>query len=100
MVYLEVYDPTIPDSLPANFKFADVEASLALYKGNKKVFETPSVRASRMDTKRTGTLPINLQTAVDKIEPGRYECQLNVIDEFGRKFAFPRTGLAVLSSTP
>lgn len=100
MAYLEVYDPAIPDSLPGNMKFADVEASLALYKGDKKVFETPSVRASRMDAKRTATLPINLQTAVDKIEPGRYECQVNVIDEFGRKFAFPRTGLAVLSPTP
>ena len=100
MAYLEVYDPAIPDNLPASFKFADVEASLALYKGNRKVFETPSVRASRLDTKRTGTLPINLQIPVDKVAPGRYECQVNVIDAFGKKFAFPRTGLAVLSPTP
>jgi hypothetical protein len=97
-VYLEVYDPTIPESLPANFRVADVQTSLALYREDKKVFETPPVRASRMDTKREGTLPINLQTPVSKIEPGRYECQVNVIDEFGRKFAFPRSGLAIVAS--
>jgi hypothetical protein len=27
--------------------------------------------------------------------PGRYICQLNVIDEIGRKFAFPRQPLVV-----
>jgi VWFA-related protein len=97
-VYLEVYDPVIPDSLPANFRFADVQTSLALYRENKKVFETPPVRASRLDVKREGTLPINLQAAISKIEPGRYESQVNVIDEFGRKFAFPRTGLAIVAS--
>jgi len=37
-VFLEVYDPTIPASLPENFRMADVEASLALYSGEKKVF--------------------------------------------------------------
>lgn len=100
LVYFEVYDPAIPESLPANFKMADVEASLALYRGNKKVFETPPVRASRLDPRRDGTLPVTLQTPVAKIEPGRYECQVNIIDEFGRKFAFPRTGLAVLNATP
>ncbi|HSU32223.1 MAG TPA: VWA domain-containing protein [Bryobacteraceae bacterium] len=97
-VYLEVYDPVIPDTLPANFRFADVQTSLALYRENKKVFETPPVRASRLDGKREGTLPVNLQAAISKVEPGRYECQVNVIDEFGRKFAFPRTGLAILAS--
>lgn len=97
MVYLEVYDPVIPDSLPANFRFADVEASLSLYRNDKKVFETAPVRASRLDAKREGALPVNLETPVAKIEPGRYECQVNIIDEFGRKFAFPRTVLAVVA---
>ncbi len=40
LVYLEVYDPTIPSSLPENFRVADVEASIAFYRDNKKVFET------------------------------------------------------------
>ena len=99
-VFLEVYDPTIPASLPENFRMADVEASLALYSGEKKVFESPPVRASRLSTKREGVVPVWLQVPLLKIEPGKYKCQVNLIDEFGRKFAFPRTELAVVSAGP
>jgi hypothetical protein len=96
LAYIEVYDPTIPSDLPDNFRVADVEASLALYRNDKKVFETPSVRANRMAEKRQGTLPVWLQVSTSSIEPGEYQCQVNFIDEFGRKFAFPRTSLAIL----
>jgi hypothetical protein len=95
-VYLEVYDPTIPASLPENFRVADVEASVALYSGEKKIFESAPVRANRLSTKREGALPVWLQLPISKIEPGNYKCQVNLIDELGRKFAFPRTQLAVL----
>ena len=100
LVYVEVYDPTIPDSLPENFRRADVEATLALYQNDKKVFETAPVRANRLNDKRVGTLPVWLQVPIAKVPPGKYQCQVNLIDEFGRKFAFPRTALAVLPSTP
>lgn len=96
LVYLEVYDPTIPDSLPENFRRADVEATIALYQNNKKVFETAPVRANRLNDKRYGTLPVWLQVPAAKLQLGKYDCQINLIDEFGRKFAFPRTALAVL----
>ncbi len=99
LVYVEVYDPAIPANLPENFRRADVEASLALYKDNKKVLETPPVRANRLSDNRNSTLPVWLQVPVSKIEPGKYECQVNLIDEFGRKFAFPRASLAVLPNS-
>ncbi len=99
LVYVEVYDPTVPRILPENFRTADVEASLALYRNNKKVFESPAVRANRMNQKRQGTLPVWLQVSTSGIEPGEYQCQVNLIDEFARKFAFPRTSLAILPPT-
>lgn len=98
-VYLEVYDPTIPDSLPERFRVADVEASLALYSGNKRVLETKPFSAHQLLVKRSGVLPVRIQVPVNDIKPGRYACQVNVIDEFGRKFAFPRTEVAVLPNT-
>jgi hypothetical protein len=98
LVYLEVYDPNIPDSLPENFKRANVSASLALYKDDKKIFESPSVRANRMAENRAGTLPVWLQMSMAKIPPGTYDAQVNLIDEFGKKFAFPRSSLAVLGA--
>lgn len=96
LVYAEVYDPTIPDSLPENFRRADVEASIALYRNRQKVFETPPVHANRLTDTRDSTLPVWLQVPLAGIQPGRYDCQLNLIDEFGRRFAFPRTSLAIL----
>jgi hypothetical protein len=30
------------------------------------------------------------------LKPGKYVCQVNIIDELGRKFAFPRTPVVLL----
>jgi VWFA-related protein len=97
LVYVEVYDPDIPDFLPENFKRANISASLALYKDDKKIFESPAVRANRLAENRANTLPVWLQMSMAKIPPGTYDAQVNLIDEFGKKFAFPRTNLAVLN---
>jgi hypothetical protein len=95
MVYVEVYDPALPQGLPARFQRPDVQASLTLYRGAKKILETPAVRETRLDPKRNATLPVWLQFPVGKLAPGEYECQIDLIDEFGRKFAFPRRPLAI-----
>ena len=97
LVYAEVYDPKIPENLPENFRRANVEASLAFYQGTSKILETPAVRANRLSDERSATLPVWLQLSVTSLKPGRYDCQLNLIDEFGRKFAFPRSPLAVVA---
>jgi hypothetical protein len=38
---------------------------------------------------------VQIQVPLKGLAPGRYTCQLNVIDEVGRKFAFPRTAMVV-----
>jgi len=97
LVYVEVYDPNIPDFMPENFRRAGVSASLALYKDDKKVFESPAVRANKLLDTRPGTVPVWLQMSMAKIPPGKYDVQVNLIDEFGKKFAFPRASLDVLN---
>ena len=96
LAYVEVYDPTIPDFLPENFRRANIQASLALYQNNKKVFESPAVRANKLTESRDATLPIWLQIPLTNIRPGKYACQVNLIDDFGRKFSFERAAIAVL----
>ena len=96
LAYLEIYDPKLPESVPENFQRPVVEASLAFYRDGKKAFETPSVRANRLLRDRQQTLALWLQMPVTSLQPGSYECQLNVIDELGRKFAFPHAPLSVL----
>lgn len=94
MVYLELYDPATPPGATTNL--ASVAASLALYSGGRKVLETPAARVNRTDAKRQDTLPLHLQASLKGLQPGDYTCQVNVIDELGRKFAFPRSSLAVV----
>ncbi len=42
------------------------------------------------------TLPIEFQAPLAQLASGRYTCQINLIDETGRKFAFQRTDIIVL----
>ncbi len=95
-VYLEVYDPTVPENAPANFRPVSVAADLALFDATHKVLETAPVRANRPDAKRANTIPFTLQASLKDLKPGKYVCQVNVIDELGRKFAFPRVPVVVL----
>ncbi|HLH01798.1 MAG TPA: VWA domain-containing protein [Bryobacteraceae bacterium] len=97
LAYVEVYDPKIPEGLPENFQRADVEAALTLYSGNKRIYQTNPVRVTRLNADRPATLPVSIEAATASLAPGRYQCQVNLIDEFGRKFAFPREQLAIIS---
>jgi len=97
-VYLEVYDPTLPENLPANARVTSVAADLALYQGDKKVLETQPVRINRPDAKRENVIPLRLQASLKDQKPGKYTCQVNVIDELGRKFAFPRMPVVLLAA--
>ena len=99
LVYTEVYDPKIPDGLPENFRRADVAVSLALYNSTRKILETEPLEATRLLANRSATLPVWLQVPTAGIKPGRYEAQVNLIDEFGRKFAFPRSAIAVTAAS-
>jgi len=97
-IYLELYDPGVME-IPAQNQstgIASVTASVAFYQGDKKVLETPAVRAGRMNPKRPGVVPLRLQTQLKDLPAGKYVCQVNVIDQLGRKFAFPRSSIALL----
>jgi len=106
-VYLELYDPGVMQ-FPAlnqspnqgqsqNAGIASVTASVAFYQGDKKVMETPAVRVSRISGKRQGVVPLRLQTLLKSLPAGQYVCQVNVIDQLGHKFAFPRSSIVVLA---
>ena len=41
-------------------------------------------------------LPLQLRVPLQDLAPGRYLCQLNVIDRAGKKFAFARSRVVVL----
>ena len=60
-----------------------------------KAFEAAPVEATELAVTRPNAVPVQLQVPLKGLAPGRYTCQINVIDEIGRKFAFPRGTLVV-----
>jgi len=91
-VYLEVYDPAID----AELQRPSVAATLSFYRGRTKSFESQPVRLNTFADKRAQTLPIRFQAPLSQLPTGRYTCQVNIVDETGRKFTFERTDIVVL----
>lgn len=93
LVYLEVYDPSLNDA-----KKASVVAELELLQGGKRVFQSQPLRRQDLAEKRINTLPLQFQVPLNRLAPGEYIAQVNVIDSEGKKFAFPRGNLVVLGN--
>jgi VWFA-related protein len=91
-VYFEVYDPATD---PAN-KAASVAATLSFYRGKAKVSESVPLRVTQTPAARPHMAPFEFQTSLANLVPGRYTCQLNIVDEVGRKFAFARAPMVIL----
>ena len=91
-VYFEVYDPGRRNGEEA----PSVSATLSLLRGGRKAFESEPVRVTRLAAGRQATAAFQFQTPLAKLPPGRYTCQVNVIDEIGGRFAFPRAPLILL----
>jgi VWFA-related protein len=91
-VYFEVYDP----AQQTGTKKPQVKAAVTFYRRGQKAFESPAVLLSSLSPTRAGTLPVQFQIPLSKLQPGRYTCQVNVIDEAAKKFEFLRAPLVVL----
>ncbi len=91
-VYFEVYDA----GLPKQHKPPSIAAGLSLFRGHLKAFESEPYRLTQARLSKAGAVSVEMRLPLSDLEPGRYTCQLNVIDETGRKFAFRRTPLVLL----
>jgi hypothetical protein len=93
--YFEVYDPAL-DAAGA----PRVRASLAFYRGRVKVFETPVADRALLDAADRKAVVFQLQVPAGDLAPGLYTCQVNVVDEVGGRFAFPRLAVYVKEPAP
>lgn len=93
LVNFDVYDAR-PD--PADAKARKVKVSMSLFnEKGAKAFEVGPIDASQLADTRPDTVPVQFQVPLKGLAPGRYVAQINVVDEVGRKFAFPRSPLIV-----
>jgi VWFA-related protein len=75
-------------------------SSLELIQGSTKVYETPVVKATAVNVEGRDAVAIELDVPLAGLKPGPYICQLNVIDDAGGSFAFPRFAVLVREPAP
>ncbi|MGA9587761.1 MAG: VWA domain-containing protein [Terracidiphilus sp.] len=74
-------------------------SSLELIQGATKVYETPLVQAKTLNVEGRDAVAVELDVPLAGLKPGSYVCQLNVIDDAGGSFAFPRFAVLVREPT-
>ena len=85
----EVYGPTATPQSPR------LLTSIEFLSGSTKVFETPVVEATKLTDPARNTIAFQFDVPLSALKPGEYTCQVNVIDDRGGAFSFPRTGVLV-----
>lgn len=106
----EVYDPTREKSGPEPPASPGLErrpsglvhvlTSIEFMRGGVKVYETPLVEANTVNTPDRGAVSFQFDVPLTQLKPGTYICQVNVIDDAGGSFSFPRMALMVRPSAP
>ena len=74
-----------------------MKVSLSLFnEKGAKAFEVGPLDETQLAETRPEAVPVKIQVPLKELAPGRYTCQINVMDEVGRKFAFPRSPMVVV----
>src|SRR4029450_6331199 len=82
-VFLEAYQPDAVTTQP-------LVATVSFYRGKVKAFETAPLPITEGLNARSKALPIRFSGPRGKLQPGRYTCQVSVLDPQAQKFAFWR----------
>ncbi len=96
-MYYEVYDP-MRAKIEEKGKAVEgirVLSSVQFFRGKVKAYETPIVEAKELNTPERKATAFQLDVPLSKLKPGWYTCQVNVIDDAGGTFAFPRLPILV-----
>ena len=94
----EIYNPAREkaDNLPKGTKPGiNLLSSLELIQGSTKVYETPIIQAKQINVEGRDAVAFEMDVPLDKLKPGQYLCQVNIIDDAGGSFAFPRFAVLV-----
>ena len=95
----EVYNPArekAADNAPKGTKPGiNLLTSLELIQGSTKVYQSPLVQAKAINVEGRDAVAVEMDVPLAALKPGAYLCQLNVIDDAGGSFAFPRFAVLV-----
>jgi VWFA-related protein len=106
LLYYEVYDPARPaaapsaqgtDSAKGGGRKADIRllSNVAFFQGKAKAYESSLVVLTDLNERERKAAVFQLDVPLASLKPGFYTCQVNVIDDAGGRFLFPRLALLV-----
>jgi hypothetical protein len=88
-VYLQAYQRRLSDVQP-------LVAMVSFYRGQEKAFETEPVEISEATNGRLKTVPLDFDIPLDKLAPGKYECQVTVLNPTEQRAAFWRAPVLIV----
>lgn len=88
-VYLEAYQPSAEST-------QYMVATVGFYRGRVKAFETAPLQISEGLNPKTKAVPVRFSVPLAKLTPGRYTCQVSVVEPGAQKFAVWRSPVVVL----
>ena len=99
LLYYEVYDPAWPvtgserggDNKPGIRLLTNV----AFFQGKAKTYESSLVELTELNARDRKAAVFQLDVPLASLKPGFYTCQVNVIDDIGGHFLFPRLALLI-----
>lgn len=80
-VYLQAYEPGKPNVEP-------LVAFVTFYRGQNKAFETQPLPVTEGLDNYLKTVPLKFDLALSQLTPGRYNCQVTVLEPGSQKAAF------------
>jgi VWFA-related protein len=88
-VFLEAYQPEAQSTQP-------LVATVSFFRGKVKAFETAPLPITEGLDAKSKALPIRFSVPLSKLQPGRYTCQVSVLDPSSQKFAFWRAPIVMV----
>ncbi|MCC6345074.1 MAG: VWA domain-containing protein [Bryobacterales bacterium] len=88
-VYLEAYQPGAEST-------EMMVARVSFFRGKVKAFESVPLPVTQGLNAKSKAVPVRFSLPLGKLSPGRYICQVNVVDPEARKFAVWRSPIVLL----
>jgi VWFA-related protein len=100
LLYYEVYDPAQPAAASSasgseHKPGIRLLTNVAFYQGKAKAYESSLVELTELNVRDRKAAVFQLDVPLTALKPGFYTCQVNVIDDAGGHFLFPRLALLI-----
>ena len=88
-VFVQAYERKYPTMQP-------LVAYVTFYRGSQKAFETQPIAVTDGRDPKTKAVPLRFSVPLTDFQPGRYDCQVTILDPQGGKAAFWQAPIVVV----